>query len=333
MIDLSTKYLGLTLANPLVCSASSMCESLDSIRQMEDAGASAVVLHSLFEEQLIFESASLDASLSAGTESYAESLSYLVELPDYKLGPDGYLEHIRKAKQAVAIPIVASLNGATPGGWLKYAQSIEQAGADALELNIYHIPTDALASGADIERQYLEVVREVRAHVTIPLAVKLSPFFTAPAHIARQLVSAGANALVLFNRFYQPDFDLEQLDVVPRLHLSNSNELLLRLHWVAIMYGNVPADLAITGGVHSAVDVIKSMMAGARVAMMTSALFRHGIGHLTTVRDEMLRWMLDHEYDSVFQMQGSMSLLTSANPAAFERGNYMKVLQSYVREH
>jgi dihydroorotate dehydrogenase (fumarate) len=333
MIDLSTNYLGLTLANPLVCSASSMCESLDSIRQMEDAGASAVVLHSLFEEQLILESASLDASLSAGTESYAESLSYLVELPDYKLGRDGYLEHIRKAKQAVAIPIVANLNGATPGGWLKYAQSIEQAGADALELNIYHIPTDALASGSDIERRYLEVVREVRAHVTIPLAVKLSPFFTAPAHIASQLASAGANALVLFNRFYQPDFDLEQLEVVPRLHLSNSNELLLRLHWVAIMYGNVPADLAITGGVHSAVDVIKSMMAGARVAMMTSALFRHGITHLTTVRDEMHRWMLDHEYDSVFQMQGSMSLLTSANPAAFERGNYMKVLQSYVRGH
>ncbi len=333
MTDLSTKYLGLTLANPLVCSASSMCENLDSIRQMEDAGASAVVLHSLFEEQLIFESASLDASLSAGTESYAESLSYLVELPDYKLGPDGYLEHIRKAKQAVAIPIVASLNGATPGGWLKYAQSIEQAGADALELNIYHIPTDALASGADIERRYLEVVREVRAHVTIPLAVKLSPFFTAPAHIARQLTSAGANALVLFNRFYQPDFDLEQLEVVPRLQLSDSNELLLRLHWVAIMYGNVPADLAITGGVHSAVDVIKSMMAGARVAMMTSALFRHGISYLTTVRDEMLRWMLDHEYDSVFQMQGSMSLFTSVNPAAFERGNYMKVLQSYVSGH
>ena len=332
-LDLSTKYLGLKLANPLVCSSSSMCESLDNIRQMEDAGASAIVLHSLFEEQLTLETTSLDYSLSAGTESYAESLSYLVELSDYKLGPEGYLEHIRKAKQSVGIPIIASLNGATRGGWLNYAQSIQQAGADALELNLYHIPTDASIPGAEVERQYLDVVREVRSHVIIPIAVKLSPFFTSPAHMACELVAAGANALVLFNRFYQPDFDLENLDVVPRLHLSSSHELLLRLHWVAILYGNVTADLAVTGGVHSAADVIKSMMAGAKVAMMTSALFRHGIGYLKTIHDDLVRWMLDREYDSVHQMRGSMSLLSSANPAAFERGNYMKTLRSHVRRH
>ncbi len=330
-LDLSTKYLGLKLANPLVCSSSSMCVSLDNIRQMEEAGAAAVVLHSLFEEQLTLESAGLDYSLSAGTESYVESLSYLVELTDYKLGPDGYLEHIRKAKQSVGIPIIASLNGATRGGWLNYAQSIQQAGADALELNLYHIPTDTSIRGADVEEQYLDVVRDVRSHVTIPIAVKLSPFFTSMAHMARESVTAGADALVLFNRFYQPDFDLENLDVVPRLHLSSSHELLLRLHWVAILYGNVAADLAVTGGVHSAADVIKSMMAGAKVAMMASVLFQHGIGYLTTIRDDMVRWMMDREYNSVRQMQGNMSLLASANPAAFERGNYMQTLRSHVR--
>ena len=330
MVDLSTTYLGLTLKNPLVVSPSPLCEKIDNIRQMEDAGASAVVLPSLFEEQITLESHHLDRYLSHGTESFAESLTYFPDMIDYNLGPDGYLELIRRAKFVVDIPIIGSLNGVSTGGWITYAKKIEEAGADALELNTYYIPTDPELTGAQVEQVYLDLVRDVKASVRIPVAIKLSPNFSAIPNMARRLDQAGADALVMFNRFYQPDFDLENLEVVPSLILSGSYELLVRLTWVAIVYGHIRADLAITGGVHTALDVLKAMMVGARVAMMTSALLTHGIGHLNTVRADLLTWMEQHEYESIRQMQGSMSHRSVANPAAFERGNYMKVLSSYV---
>jgi dihydroorotate dehydrogenase (fumarate) len=330
MSDLTTSYLGLTLKNPLVVSPSPLCQELGSIRQMEDAGASAVVMHSLFEEQLTVESQDLDHFLTHGTDSFAEALSYYPDLGQYKLGPDAYLEHIRKAKAAVKIPIVGSLNGVSTGGWISYARKIEQAGADALELNVYYIPTDPEMSGGQVEQMYADLVRDVRASVKIPVAVKLGPYFSALASMARRLDQAGANGLVLFNRFYQPDFDLEKLEVTPNLVLSRSDELRLRLTWVGILYGHIKADMAITGGVHTAEDAIKSMMAGARVAMMTSALLRNGVKHLGTVLDGMKAWMEQHEYASIRQMQGSMSQKAVAEPAAFVRANYMKVLSSYA---
>ena len=331
MPDLSTRYLGLALRNPLVASASPLCESLDNIRRMEDAGAAAVVLHSLFEEQINLESHHLDRYLSHGTESYAESLTYFPDMTSYNLGPEAYLEHIRRAKAAVAIPLIGSLNGVSTGGWITYARKIEQAGADALELNVYYIPADPELTGGQIEQMYVDLVRDVKRNVTIPVAVKLGHSFSAMANLARRLGAAGADALVLFNRFYLPDFDLETLDVVPRLTLSSSDELLMRLHWIAILYGHVRADLAVTGGVHTGADVLKAMMAGARVAMMTSALLKHGIEHLRGVRTELLEWMEAHEYESIAQMQGSMSYRSVREPAAFERANYMKVLSSYVQ--
>ena len=330
MVDLSTTYLGLTLKNPLVVSPSPLCEKIDNIRQMEDAGASAVVLPSLFEEQITLESHHLDRYLSHGTESFAESLTYFPDMIDYNLGPDGYLELIRRAKFVVDIPIIGSLNGVSTGGWITYAKKIEEAGADALELNTYYIPTDPELTGAQVEQMYLDLVRDVKASVRIPVAIKLSPNFSAIPNMARRLDQAGADALVMFNRFYQPDFDLENLEVVPSLILSGPYELLVRLTWVAIVYGHIRADLAITGGVHTALDVLKAMMVGARVAMMTSALLTHGIGHLNTVRADLLTWMEQHEYESIRQMQGSMSHRSVANPAAFERANYIKVLSSYV---
>ena len=330
MSDLSTTYLGLTLKNPLVVSPSPLCADLAAIRRMEDAGAAAVVLHSLFEEQLTLESRELDRFLTSGTESFAEALSYFPDLGAYKLGPEGYLEHIRKAKAAVKIPIIGSLNGISTGGWISYAKKIEQAGADALELNVYFIAADPDMSGAQVEQMYADLVRDVRASLKIPVAVKLGPYFSALASMARRLDQVGANGLVLFNRFYQPDFDLEKLEVVPNLNLSRSEELRLRLCWVAILYGRIKADMAITGGVHTAEDVIKSMMSGARVAMMTSALLKHGIEHLKTVLDGIGAWMEKYEYISIRQMQGSMSQKSVAEPAAFVRANYMKVLASYV---
>ena len=329
-IDLSTRYLGLTLRNPLVVSAGPLCEDIGNIRRMEDAGAAAVVLHSLFEEQINQESHDLDRHLTHGTESFAEALTYFPDMTAYNLGPDGYLEHLRRAKAAVGIPVIGSLNGVSTGGWIRYARLIEMAGADALELNVYYIPTDPGLTGAQVEQMYLDLVRDVKATLTIPVAVKLGHSFTAMANLARRLDQAGANALVLFNRFYQPDFDLERLEAVPTLTLSRSHELLLRIHWVAILYGHIRADLAVTGGVHTAHDVLKAMMAGARVAMMTSALLENGIGHLRTVRAGLLGWMEEHEYASIRQMQGSMSYRSVANPAAFERANYMKVLSSYA---
>ena len=330
MSDLKTSYLGFTLANPIVASASPLSESVPRIRQLEDAGVSAVVLPSLFEEQLSLEGQALDSDLSRGSESFPESLSYFPDMTDYNLGPDSYLDLIRQAKEAVGVPVVASLNGTTRGGWTHYAQLMEQAGANGIELNLYALPTDPQETAEQVERRYEDLVREVRETVSIPLAVKLTHFFTAFPNLARRLDGAGANALVLFNRFYQPDFDIEALEVVPSLALSHSYELLLRLHWVGIVYGHVKADLAVTGGVHTAGDVLKSMMAGARVAMMTSALLRNGLGHVRVVLDDLVRWMEDHEYDSIHQMQGSMSRRSAGNPSAFERGNYMKVLSSYI---
>ena len=328
MIDLTTRYLGLSLTSPLVASASPLGERLDTICRLEDAGAAAVVLPSLFEEQISLESAQLDHHLSHGAESYAEALSYFPDLHTYRLGPDGYLEHVRRAKARVRIPVIGSLNGVSSGGWIDYARRIEQAGADALELNIYHIPTDPVVSGAEVEQMYFDLVRDVKASVTVPVAVKLGHAFTAMANVASRLDAAGADALVLFNRFYQPDFDLETLEVTPRLTLSHSWELLLRLHWTAILYGHVRADLAVTGGVHTAEDVLKAMMAGARAAMLASALLQHGIEHLGRIRTDLVTWMETHEYESIRQMQGSMSYRAVRAPAAFERANYMKVLGS-----
>ena len=331
MIDLATTYLGLTLKNPLVVSAGPLCEEVANIRRMEDAGAAAVVLHSLFEEQIDMESHILDHHLTRGTESFAESLTYFPDMSDYNLGPDGYLEHLRKAKAAVDIPIIGSLNGVSTGGWIRYARLIEMAGADALELNVYYIPTDPRMTGAQVEQMYLDLVRDVKASVKIPVAVKIGHAFSAIANMAHRLDEAGADGLVLFNRFYQPDFNLEELEVVHSLTLSSPWELLLRLHWVALLYGHVRADMAVTGGVHSAQEVLKAMMAGARVAMTTSALLKNNIDHLAKVRADLLQWMEDHEYESIRQMQGSMSYRSVAEPAAFERANYMKVLGSYPR--
>ena len=328
MIDLTTRYLGLALESPLVCSSSPMMQELDNLRRIEDAGAAAVVLHSLFEEQITLESQDLDRNLFHGTESYAEALSYFPDMASFEIGPEAYLEHVRKAKEALAIPVVASLNGISTGGWIDWAKRIEAAGADAIELNTYFMPTDLEVSGSQLEEMYLELVRDVKASVKIPVAVKLSPFFSSIPNFCASLDMLGVDGLVMFNRFYQPDFDLERLEVVPRLTLSSPNELLMRLHWVAVLAGRVKADMAVTGGVHGATDVIKSMMAGAKVAMMTSALLEHGIDHLRTVRHELLQWLEANEYPSIALMQGSLSQRKVAEPAAFERANYMKVLRS-----
>jgi len=329
-IDLSTTYLGLKLKNPLVASSSPICEDVGNVRRIEDAGAAAVVLHSLFEEQIVQESDELDRFIDAGSEISAEAVTHFPELTHRVMGPDSYLAHIVKCKQAVRIPVIASLNGTTRGGWLQYARQMEEAGADALELNIYHIAVDPDTTADHVERRYVDLVKAVKAEVRIPVAVKLGPYFSSMANVARQLDAAGANALVLFNRFYQPDYDLESLEVVPNLILSNSHELLLRLHWIAVIYGTVKADLALTGGVHSATDVVKAMMAGAKIAMMTSALLKRGISYLDTISTELLIWMGEHEYDSIRQMQGSMSRNAVPQPGAFERANYMKVLSSYA---
>ena len=330
MSDISTRYLGLALKSPLVASASPVCESVGNIRELEDAGVAAVVLPSLFEEQLELESNALDNDLWRGADSFPESQTVLPDLQNYNLGPEGYLDLIEGAKAAVDIPVIASLNGVSPGGWAEYARLMSEAGADAIELNIYSIPTEPNVSAAEVERGYIDLIRQIKRVVRVPVAVKLSPFFSAPANIAARLDDAGADGLVLFNRFYQPDFDVESLEVVPRLTLSHPDELLLRLHWAAILSDHVEADLAITGGVHSAVDVVKCILAGASVAMMASALLHKGIHHAHTVLAELRRWLEEHEYDSVRQMCGSMSRRSVPDPSAFERGNYMRVLSSYA---
>ena len=329
-IDLTTNYLGLTLRSPLVVSASPLSEKLDNLARMEEAGAGAIVLHSLFEEQISLESEDLDRNLFEGTDSFAEALTYFPALSSYHVGPEGYLEHIRAAKAAVGVPVIASLNGVSSGGWIAYAKKMEEAGADALELNTYFLSTDPARSSADVEAMLLDLVRDIKTSIDIPVAVKLSPYFAAMAHLGRALDGAGADGLVLFNRFYEPDLDLDQLEVAPSLELSTSSELLLRLHWAAILYGRVHADLAVTGGVHTATDALKAVMAGADVVMMTSALLRNGIGHLAKVRDDMVAWMTAKEYRSIAQMRGSMSHRSVAEPAAYERANYMKVLRGYA---
>jgi dihydroorotate dehydrogenase (fumarate) len=330
MSDLTTKYLGLTLKSPLVASACPITESAANIREVEDAGIGAVVLPSLFEEQFERESRTLDEDLWRGSDSFAESQSLLPDLQTYNSGPDHYLNLIARAKEAVEIPVIASLNGVSPGGWVEYALMMEEAGADAIELNIYSIATEPAISAAEVEKGYVDLVRQITHIVRIPVAVKLSPFFSAPANIALRLGEAGAGGLVLFNRFYQPDFDTESLEVVPRLTLSHPDELLLRLHWTAILFGHVHSDIAITGGVHAATDIVKCMMAGARVAMMASALLHKGIPHAAFVLADLRRWLDNHEYDSIQQMCGSMSRRSVADASTFERGNYMRVLSSYT---
>jgi dihydroorotate dehydrogenase (fumarate) len=328
-MDLTTTYLGLELGNPLVPSASPLARNLDTIRRLEDAGAAALVMHSLFEEQITLESDQLDHYLSYFTDAFAEALSWYPAQPDYRVGPEEYLDNVRRAKEAVDIPIVGSLNGISTGGWISYAGEIEQAGADALELNVYYIPTDPAMTGTLVERMTLDVLEAVKSSVSIPVAVKLSPYFSATAHMARQLADAGADGLVLFNRFYQPDLDLENLVVVPNLVLSTSEELRLPLRWIAILYGRVPVDFALTTGVHTAEDAVKGVMVGANVTMMASELLQHGVERIGEMLTEMEQWMEAHEYDSVAQMRGSMSQRNVADPAAFERANYMKTLQSW----
>jgi len=329
MIDFSTQYLGLKLNGPIVVSSTPLSESIDNVRRMEDAGASAIVLHSLFEEQLALESRTLDDDLSRGTESFAESLGYLPDLKDYRMTQEVYLDHLRQCKETVKIPILGSLNGATTGGWVRFAQDMEQAGADAIELNTYALATDKRQTSADLERQLLELVAAVTAAVKVPVAVKLSQWFTSLPHLVGQLEEAGARGVVLFNRFYQPDFDIETLEVRPTLHFSKPSELLPRLHWAAILYGAVNLDIAITGGVHSAEDVLKSVMAGGSVVEMASALHIHGIDHIRKVLDDMNYWLEKREYTSLKETRGCLSRRSAPDASAFDRGNYIKTLSSY----
>lgn len=328
-MDLSTNYLGLHLRNPIVPSASPLSRSLDSMKRLEDAGAAAIVMYSLFEEQIAHEAAELNHYLNYGTESFAESLTYFPESQEYNLGPDEYVELLQAAKKSLGIPVIGSLNGISVGGWIEYGKKIEQAGADALELNVYYIPTDPQLTGQEVEDRYLEVLHAVKQAVMIPVAMKLSPFFSSLASMAQRLDTAGANGLVLFNRFYQPDIDLETLEVIPGVVLSTPMAMRLPLRWIAILHGKLKANLAATSGIHTSQDVIKMLMAGADVTMMCSALLKHGPQHITTVLAEVRQWMLEHEYISVSQMKGSMSQKSVADPAAFERANYMKALNQY----
>lgn len=329
-MNLSTTYLGLKLRSPLVPSAAQpLTENADNFKRMEDAGAAAVVMHSLFEEQLSLERREIFESMTQGTESFAEALTYFPEPSEFHVGPEVYLENIQKAKAAVKIPIIASLNGSTPGGWVEYARKIEKAGADAIELNIYWIPTDPSLSSIRIEDTYVEILRSVKQQVNIPVAVKLSPFFTNFANMARRLEAAGADGLTLFNRFYQPDMDLESLEVTPNILLSTPMAMRVPLRWIAILRDQVGLSLAATSGIHRATDAIKMLMAGADVTMMCSALLRHGVKHITTVENEIRAWMEEHDYESVEQLQGSMSQKNCPDPAAFERAQYMRAVSSY----
>jgi dihydroorotate dehydrogenase (fumarate) len=333
MTELSTTYLGLKLHSPLVASASPLSRDIDGIRRLEDAGAAAVVLYSLFEEQLRQEEMDLDYHLNAGTESFPESLTYFPQPSEFHTGPEGYLQHVCKAKGSVKIPVIASLNGSTLGGWTKFAGEVERAGADAIECNIYSIPTDPRLTAADVENSYLHIVRAVKDTVTIPVAVKLSPFFSNLSNFARRLDTAGADALVLFNRFYQPDIDLEELEIRPNVLLSTQQALRLPLTWIGILHGRIRAALAATGGVHSAEDVVKLLMVGANVTMLCSSLMRNGVNHLRHVERELRDWMEEHEYESVAQMQGSMSQLRCPDPGAFERAQYMRAVKGMQHIH
>ncbi len=329
MVDLTTTYLGLKLKNPLVAAASPLSAKMESVQALEEAGTSAVVMYSLFEEQITHESLELDHYLHKDADSFAEALTYFPEMGRYTLGPEAYIDHVRKLKAALQIPVIGSLNGVSTGGWIEYAQKIAAAGADALELNLYYLPTDPDLSSADLEDAYVTLVNNVCQQVDIPVAVKLSPSFTALPNFARRLIDAGAQGLVLFNRFYQPDFDLETLEVVPNLTLSTSQDLRLPLRWIAILHGRIEADLALTSGVHKPSDVIKAMMAGAKVTMLASAFLKKGPEEATRLLEGITAWMEEHEYQSIHQMQGSMSQRAIADPAAFERANYIRVLNAY----
>lgn len=328
-MDLSTQYLGFKLPHPLMAGASPLADDLTTVRRLEDAGASMIVLSSLFEEQIRLESLATSAAMDGPKDQSPEASSYLPEPDFFTVGPEEYLERVRKTKAAVKVPVIASLNGTTPGGWLEYAKLIEQAGADGLEINLYYVASDAERSGQAIEDEHVAIVRELKKTVRVPLAVKLSPFYSSLPHFVRRLGDAGADAVVLFNRFYQPDIDVENLDLQRSLHLSNSAELLMRLRWAAILFGNYRGKLAITGGVHTAVDAVKAVMAGASAVQMVSALFKHGPAHLGRTRAELARWLEDHEYESLGQMLGSMSLQRAPSPDAYSRANYMHLIQNW----
>lgn len=329
MTNLSTTYLGLKLKNPLVASASPISKNIDKVKKMEDAGLSAIVMYSLFEEQIIHESLELDHFLSRGTDSFAEALTYLPDGGMYGVSPEKYLNHVSGLKKAVNIPVIGSLNGVSKGGWTRYAKRIEDAGADALELNLYYLVADPAMTSQQVEDAQVELVAEVKSAIKIPLAVKLSPFVTSLPNFAKRIVDAGANGLVLFNRFYQPDFDLDELDIIHNLDLSTSADLRLPLRWISILYSKVHADYALTSGIHTASDVLKAMMAGAKVGMMASNLLHHGESAIPAMLESLQAWMKEHEYESIEQMQGSMSQKNVREPAAFERANYMKVLGSW----
>jgi dihydroorotate dehydrogenase (fumarate) len=328
-MDLATTYLGFELPHPLMPGASPLVDDLDTVRRLEDAGAAAIVLHSLFEEQIEDEELGTFAALEHPAESFAEAVSYFPRSAEFRLGPDEYLEQIRRIREAVAVPVIGSLNGTTAAGWLRYARQIEEAGAHALELNVYYVATDPEEASDTVERRVIDVARTVKQAVAIPVAVKLSPFYSSLARLARDLDRIGVDGLVLFNRFYQPDIDVEALEVVPRLHLSESFELLPRLRWLAILSGRVRPSLAVTGGVHTPLDAVKAVMAGAHAVQMVSGLLREGPALLGRVRDGLEAWLVEHEYESLRQMQGSMSLERCPDPAAFERANYTRVLQSW----
>jgi len=328
-MDLSTLYLGMKLRNPLVAAASPLTEKVDNFKKLEDAGIGAIVMHSLFEEQIDQEALELQYSLEQGTESFAESLTYYPRLKDYNIGPEQYLDHLEKAKKSVKVPVIGSLNGVSTGGWLKYAQNLESAGADAIELNIYHIPTDPSVSSADVEQSYLDIVSRVKARAKIPVAVKLGPYFSALVAFAKRLETSGADGLVLFNRFYQPDIDLATLDVIPDVKLSTNVEMRLPLRWIAILRGHVKASLAATTGVQRGEDVLKMVMVGADATMLCSTLLTNGIAHVGTMLTEIEAWMKERDYDSLQEMKGTLSHKSCASPDAFERANYLKTLQSY----
>jgi dihydroorotate dehydrogenase (fumarate) len=328
-MDLSTRYLGLNLRSPLVPSASPLSDEIDAIKKMEDAGAGAVVLHSLFEEQLTLEQESLQHHLAFGTNSFPEALTFFPMPHEFRSGPDEYLNHISKAKESVRIPIIASLNGSSIGGWIEHAKKIQQAGADALELNVYSIPTDMNRGCVEVEQVYLDILQAVKAVVSIPVALKISPFFSNLANMAKKLDEGGVNGLVLFNRFYQPDIDLDTLEIKPNVNLSTPHSLRLPMRWIAILYGKIKANLAATSGIHTAEDVIKMLMVGADVAMMCSVLLQKGIGQIRKIETELCEWMEEHDYQDLRQMQGSMSQKYCSDPTAFERAQYMKAIISY----
>ena len=329
MTDLSTTYLGLELKNPLVASASPLSKKVKDAKRLEEAGVSAIVMYSLFEEQIMHESLELDHYLTRGTHSFAEAMTYLPDLGTYNMGPDKYLDHLAAVKAAVSVPVIASLNGVSKGGWVKYARFMQEAGADALELNMYYLSGDPELTGQELEDTYVKLVAEVKSAIDIPLAVKLSPFITSLPNFAKRLSAAGADGLVLFNRFYQPDFDLDELEVVRKLELSDSGDLLLPLRWISILFGKIEVDFALTSGVHTPQDILKAMMAGAKVAMTASMILHDGYDRIRSVLDDLESWMVEHEYTSIKQMQGSMSQQSVAEPAAIERANYIRILNAF----